>query len=212
MNRKQTLQTLAILQGAYPFLYKDMSNDDLDGVVSLWEAMFAEDDPKLVAAGVKAFIATDTKGFWPSIGQIKEKMRQITDEEVPTAMEAWNNIWETLDKNNWNYLKGFKALPPVVRSILVSSDTLRNWGGMDTSKLEAFVAPQFQKSYREKVMEKRMFDSIPSDVRKQFSPAGKAEALSGKTEEEEVASRGKKKYKSVVDENGFTKYVEEIDG
>lgn len=192
-------------------LYRDISENDMEGVVSLWTTMFADDDPKLVAAGVKAFIATDTSGFWPSIGQIKEKMRQITDEEVPTAMEAWNNIWETLSKHKWNYWKGFNDLPPIVRSIVVSSDTLRNWGGMETSKLETFVAPQFQKSYREKVKEKRTFDAIPSDVRKQFAPAGKAESLNGKAEEEIPQSRGQKKYKSVVDENGFTKYVEDTE-
>lgn len=205
MNRKQTLQTLAILQGAYPFLYKDMSNDDLDGVVSLWEAMFAEDDPKLVAAGVKAFIATDTKGFWPSIGQIKEKMRQITDEEVPTAMEAWTNIWETVDKHRGKYLDAFNDLPPIVRSILGSSSTIRAWGEMDVGTLESVVSSNFQKSYREKVKAKQTFDALPSDVRNQFAPEGKAAALEGNTVAE-VPRR--KRFKTILNEDGNWEDVE----
>lgn len=182
-----------------------MSNDDLDGVVSLWEAMFAEDDPKLVAAGVKAFIATDTKGFWPSIGQIKEKMRQITDEEVPTALEAWNNIWETVDRHHGKYLDAFNDLPPVVRSILGSSSTLKAWGEMDLQPLETVISSGFQRSYREKVKAKQTFDALPLDVRKQFSPEGKAAALEGNTVAD---AHTRKRFDVVHNGDGTLRYAE----
>ena len=35
--------------------------------------MFKDDDGNQVLAAVKAFVATDTKGFPPSVGQIKQR-------------------------------------------------------------------------------------------------------------------------------------------
>ena len=76
MNRMETAQVLSVLKAAYPTFYRGMGKADLEQILSLWTDMFQEDDPRIVAGAVKAFIATDSKGFPPVIGTIKEKVRQ----------------------------------------------------------------------------------------------------------------------------------------
>lgn len=51
-----------------------MKRSEGEELVSAWEFMFAEDNAAEVGAAVKQFIATDTKGFPPSVGAIKAMM------------------------------------------------------------------------------------------------------------------------------------------
>jgi hypothetical protein len=60
---------------------------------------------------------------------------------------------------------------------------------MDLQPLETVISSGFQRSYREKVKAKQTFDALPLDVRKQFSPEGKAKALHGMTEKEKPKVR-----------------------
>lgn len=54
----------------------------------LWAEMFARDDVALVAAAVKALIESDSKGFPPHIGAVKENMRLISGGNEMTEAEA----------------------------------------------------------------------------------------------------------------------------
>lgn len=63
MTRDETLKIMAVLKATYPNFYKDMTRRDAEGVVALWTDMFSEDSYNAVAAAVKAFIASDSKGF-----------------------------------------------------------------------------------------------------------------------------------------------------
>ena len=58
MTRKETGIIMDILATAYPRFYSGPDAPDPAKAVSLWAEMFAEDDVALVAAAVKALIAT----------------------------------------------------------------------------------------------------------------------------------------------------------
>ena len=68
MTRDETLKIMAVLKATYPNFYKDMTRRDAEGVVALWTDMFSEDSYNAVAAAVKAFIASDSKGVSPGGG------------------------------------------------------------------------------------------------------------------------------------------------
>lgn len=78
MTREETIKVLAVLKAAYPAFYRGMKADELNGIVNLWASQFEGDDYKTVGAAVQAHIATDTKGYPPHIGAIKEAIRKIT--------------------------------------------------------------------------------------------------------------------------------------
>lgn len=77
MTREETLKIMAVLKATYPNFYKDMTRRDAEGVVALWTDMFAEDSYNAVAAAVKAFIASDNKGFPPVVGQVKQRVTEL---------------------------------------------------------------------------------------------------------------------------------------
>lgn len=79
MTRDETLKIMAVLKATYPNFYKDMTRRDAEGVVALWTDMFAEDSYNAVAAAVKAFIASDSKGFPPVVGQVKQRVMELAN-------------------------------------------------------------------------------------------------------------------------------------
>lgn len=77
MTQGETLKIMAVLQAAYPNFYRGMTRQDAEGVVALWADIFAEDSYNTVAAAVRAFIASDSKGFPPVVGQIKQRVAEL---------------------------------------------------------------------------------------------------------------------------------------
>ena len=82
MTRYETQKSMAVLKATYPNFYKDMTRRDAEGVVALWTDMFSEDSYNAVAAAVKAFIASDRKGFPPVVGQVKQRVTELASEKA----------------------------------------------------------------------------------------------------------------------------------
>jgi hypothetical protein len=70
---------MSAIKVAYPSYYKDQA--EIEDAINLWTEMLAEDDARLIAKAVKQFIKTDSKGFPPSIGQIRTLAAEIRKKE-----------------------------------------------------------------------------------------------------------------------------------
>ena len=79
MNQGETATILAILQTAYPNFYRNASKEDAKAARKLWAKLFASEPYELVERAIHAYIASDTKGFPPSIGALKETIRKWQD-------------------------------------------------------------------------------------------------------------------------------------
>ena len=185
MDRRQTAQVLSILKAAYPNFYRGMGKADLEQILSLWTDMFQDDDPRIVAGAVKAFIASDSKGFPPVIGTIKEKVRQITKPPMMTEQEAWSLVLDAMNCSEHDVGKKFEALPPVVRSIVGNARQLWDWGMMDSQTVNSVVASNFMRSYRNRAQQQADFEALPGDVQRFAIEAGAVLSLDeaiGKTQ------------------------------
>ena len=90
MNLNETLRIMAVIRSEYPsFGGRDLSGGDLDRKAALWQEMFADDEYALAAAALKCFIIEDTKGFAPSVGQIKGIMARLADGGGMDEDRAW---------------------------------------------------------------------------------------------------------------------------
>lgn len=165
MNRTEVLAVMSVLKTEYPSLYRD----DPAAAVNLWCDMFREDPPELVGAAVKALIASDTKGFPPHIGAIKEKMRQITAPNIDTEAEAWGKVLKAISRGIYSSKEEFERFPPVIQRIVGSPNQLMEWAMMDSGTVQSVVASNFQRSYRAKMKQKAEFDALPEDVKRLVS-------------------------------------------
>lgn len=180
MTIEETGAVMDILQAAYPRYYSGLSAPNPEQAVTLWATMFADDDLHLVLDAVKAFIATDTKGFPPHIGAIKAKLRQLTDPQETTELEAWGMVYRAICNSAYNSEQEFKKLPPMLQSIVGDARQLREWAMMPTDTVQSVVASNFQRSYRSRSQHEREFAALPEDVRAlSNSLVGALEAFGG---------------------------------
>lgn len=171
MTRKDTGIIMDILHAAYPRFYA--GNVDMRNAINLWAEMFANDDVALVAAAVKSFIESDEKGFPPTIGQVKAKIRLLTSAGELTEADVWNMVKKALRNGIYDAAKEFAAFPPVVKRIVGSLEQLREWATMDSETVHSVVASNFQRSYRAISAREREIAKLPADVKALLSEAVK---------------------------------------
>lgn len=165
MNYEETLAIMGVLKAAYPQYYRDMKRGDAESVVSLWAEMFKDEPVNVVAVAVKAYIASDTKGYPPYIGAIKDEIVKIKAPKSMTEQEAWMLVKNATRNGLYGSAEEFEKLPPICKKLVGSPSQLREWATMDSDTLNSVVASNFQRSY--KVIEKREKErlALPSDVR-----------------------------------------------
>lgn len=164
MTRQETGIIMDILTTAYPTFYNGRNAPDMRMTVNLWAEMFAEDDVKIVAAAVKALIATDDKGFPPHIGAVKGRIRQISNPDEMTEQEAWAHIAKALRNSSYNAEEEFSKLPPILQDVVHAPQQLREWARMDEATVQSVVASNLQRSFRAKAQSRRDFEALPQDV------------------------------------------------
>lgn len=164
MNQTETLKIMAVLRGAYPAFYRDMSRKEAESVVALWAEMFADVDAAIVAAAVKALIATDDKGFPPHIGAVMAKVRQITQPAVMTAQEAWNLVAKAIRNSAYESREEYDRLPQEIQRLVGSPNQLRDWALMDSDTVHSVVASNFQRSFTVRQKADDDFNALPRDV------------------------------------------------
>lgn len=180
MTRQETGVIMDILTTAYPRFYAGPDVPDMRKTISLWAEMFARDDVSLVAAAVKSVIEGDEKGFPPTIGQVKAKLRLITGSRELTEAEAWDMVSQAIRNGLYGAAEEFGKFPPLVRRIVGSPNTLREWARMDTETVHSVVASNFQRSYRAVSAREREIGALPADVRAlvaKLAPAQPADKL-----------------------------------
>ena len=165
MTREETVQILSILRKAYPVFYKDISKRESEDIVDLWHMMFEDDDVLLVINAVKAFIATDDKGYPPVIGVIKKKMREISQPVAMTELEAWNYIKKAVSNSLYNSKEEYDKLPPTIQKLVGSHNVLREWSLIDTSQFDTVVQSNFMRSYKVRSEREKEFMALPLSVR-----------------------------------------------
>lgn len=165
MDRTETIKIMAVLRAAYPQYYAKQSNEDLQGIVNLWAEMFTDEPYQLVSMATKALIKTRTSTFPPSIGEITEKIQQITQPEEMTEQEAWALAMRALRNSAYNSAEEFAKLPPIVQKIVGSSAQLREWALMDSDQINSVVASNFQRSYRARAKNEREYIALPQSVK-----------------------------------------------
>jgi len=169
LTRDDTVKVMSVLRGAYPQFYRGISKQEALDTLNLWTSLFSDDDPALVAAAVKSFVEADEKGFPPTPGQIKGKLRLLVSGDEMTEAEAWGLISAAVRNSLYGAQEEFEKLPPFLRRLVGSPSQLREWGMMDSATLHSVVASNFQRSYKAVSEREKEFAKLPSAVKELVS-------------------------------------------
>lgn len=168
MTMSQTAEMMAILRAAYPRFYVGMTREDASAALNLWHGFFADDDASLVSDAVKAFIASDTKGFPPVVGQIREKLNVINQAvhgfEL-TPQNAWGLVKRAMKDSAYHSAERFSELPEVVQEVVGSPSQLHEWAVSNDGVSESVIASNFQRSFAARAAVHKEIRMMPGDVR-----------------------------------------------
>lgn len=172
MTREDTIKILSVLRGAYPAFYRDITKQEAESTIALWESMFDEEPYEIVGAAVKAFISGDGKGFPPAIGQIKERIRLITTPEEMTEQEAWSLVSKALRNSTYGSEEEFAKLPPEVQAVVHDQGQLKQWAMSPADDVETVIASNFMRSFRAKQKASKEYMALPTEVKRLMISAG----------------------------------------
>ena len=153
MTIQQTGAVMDVLTVAYPQFYRGKDQRERQNALKLWAEMFSEDPLELVLAAVKRLIATDTKGYPPPIGAVKEQIWQVQHPQQMTEQEAWRLVAKAV--NTADAERSFAALPPEVQQAVGSPVQLAEWGRMEETAFQSVVASNFQRAFRSRSQQQR---------------------------------------------------------
>lgn len=165
MTRKETAQVLGILKTAYPNFYKTFTKEDSKYAIDLWTMMFEDENVLTVINAVKAYIATDEKGFPPVIGQIKNKINSLFGSSSLTEIEAWSKVKNAVRNSLYNAKEEYYKLPENIQRLIGSPSTLREWAMLDISELDTVIQSNFMRSYKVRQEHEKEYLALPKSVR-----------------------------------------------
>jgi len=162
MTPQETNKILALMVEVYP-KFNEGRNPQLTS--KLWSTLFADEPYEWVEKGFMAFVATDTKGFPPTPGAIKEKIQMLTGKEEPTELEAWGKVYKAICRSGWYSKEEFDKLPKDIQEVVGYPEQLFEWSQMSSDEVNTVVASNFQRSYRARAESRKMMLRIPDGLK-----------------------------------------------
>ena len=169
MNREQVLQMLSILKAAYPHSFQKLGKRDADSLVALWERQFSEEEPQAVSAAIDSLIATRPVGYSPTIGEIKEQLHRLRNQDQLSEVDAWVMVERACRNGIHHAQEEYDRLPPDVQQAVGGPEQIRAWAMMDTETVNSVVASNFRKSYAAAQERAKHVSMLPANVREMLS-------------------------------------------
>ena len=161
MTRDEVINILMVIQAAYP----NYKPQDKTVAVNTWYMMLKDYEKEVVEAALKIYIASDTSGFAPAIGQLIDKINTVTAPPELNSMTAWGLVSKALSNGLNGAEKEFEKLPPTVKKAVGSPENLRHWAMSDVRSVETVIQSNFIRTYEAEVRRKNEAAKTPKDVR-----------------------------------------------
>lgn len=151
MKKEEVRQLLVLLKEYFPNSFIHHTAEGSKLIFSVWLETFKDEDTKLVQTAVMKLIQSNTTGFAPTIGEIREKMLELTGVHIMTADDVWNRarrFWCNLGTRNPSEIEPrYKELPEEVKRMFTIDDMI-HMADMQTADVINYEKPRFMKEYR----------------------------------------------------------------
>lgn len=191
MTRNEMSRVIKAMKATYPKYYMGMSQNDVEGMLDVWSALFVNYKLSTVMAGLQAFIMADTKGFPPSPGQIVDIIHKTAaGKKELTATEAWALVRRAVSNSSYHAEEEFDRLPDIVKRAVGSPGNIRELAATDSSTFESVEKSHFIRAYNTELQRMQEQEKIPAEVRLTISEG--MESLKSGNPAKEIADKAKK--------------------
>lgn len=164
MTTQETWKIIYVLKATYPNLYKSYTTADFDNLVTSWGMVFEDYSYEVVAQGLRVFLASDTKGFPPSPGQVMDCIVKLTIPEEITEGQAWEMVAKAAERGSVYCVEDFNSFPETIQKAIGSPAYLRRLATEEDINMSVEES-NFLSRYRIVLQRQREYAKIPESVR-----------------------------------------------
>lgn len=183
MTEQETWKIVYVLKASYLNQFKDYTTADFENLVSVWKMMFEDYTYEDVSAGLRLFLANDTKGFAPNPGQVIDCILKITKPETAQLSEgeAWHMVRKAIEKGTYYAESEFEKFPEAVKRAVGSPSNLRSIASSDNYN-EGAEKNDFERKYRAYLQREREEAKIPKKIKQLIATTAMQIELKGDKE------------------------------
>lgn len=161
MTKNETVKIIRIMYDCYP----NYKPDNLSETIDVWQEMLKDYNYELVAIALRAFVYSNASGFAPSIGQLIDKLKTISQPQGLDGMTAWGLVRKALNNGTYGAVEEFNKLPPLVQKAVGIPDNLRNWATTDYQTIETVIQSNFLRTYETLVKRADEINRMPDNIK-----------------------------------------------
>lgn len=168
MTKQEVAKILMTMQVSFP----NFRVENKEQTILVWSEMLGDVSAEDANRALAKFIMSDTKGFAPSIGQLRAL---VFDKQTALSEgEAWDLVYDALCNGNYHAQEEFNKLPDDVKRAVGGPSTLREWASMDLDGITV-AESNFKRAYRGVTEARQKSDRLPVSMRPQIEAAPVAE-------------------------------------
>lgn len=159
MTKQETMKILSVISATYP----TFKPSDPKATAEVWAEMFKEFEYSDVSNALREYIASDTSGFAPVIGQLTTRIANRTNNYLEPT-EAWSLVYKAICNGTYHSVEEFNKLPPEVQKAIGSPDNIREMASMDNDAMSVEQS-HFINAYRSVIARSKQNDALPPSMR-----------------------------------------------
>ena len=143
MSNKEISKIILILKTSYPYAFKDMSKEETENMVNLYQTLFKAYTYEEVSKAVIDII--NTSEYMPTIATIKNKIYELNHPKEESNSELWEKLLNAIRNGSYHAEEEFDKLPALVREYVRNPRQLQEYAIMDSDVIHSVVKGQFLK-------------------------------------------------------------------
>lgn len=167
MTIKEATKIVYVIKAAYPTAFAKYSIQDVSNLIEAWAMTLEDYSYSLASMGLKTYLATDTKGFPPSPGQVIDCISKLTHNDDMQPLEAWSTVLKAIRTMQMDgEVESFNRLTDECQKAVGSPSILKQWAfNTDSDTLNSVEQSHFISSYKAVCKRTKEDAQIPQSVK-----------------------------------------------
>lgn len=165
MTIEETTKILSLIYSEYPNSFNKLSKSDLNAKATLWTRLLSDIDYKTAGKALQMYLVTDTTGYPPTVGKLRQNAVRLTQKPILDNTSAWQAVKRAISDAELNPYEAFQKLPSECKRIVGNYDQLIEWGSCSWDQLNTVIHSNFVKEYNAMKDETTENLSLPPELR-----------------------------------------------
>ena len=114
---------------------------------------------------LQRYVTTDTTGFAPSVGVLRNIVVENENPAELGELEAWAIVRKAIGNSAYHYNSEFAKLPPILKRVVGQPINLYHWSQMDSETIGSVEQSHFLKAYRSALIQEKEYKAMPEGIR-----------------------------------------------